>query len=101
MQILLNFSSIFPTCMQSILLLQHLQCSRKLHEEKIKVKLLSHFFLTSTQLSLSFDLMGEMQDANEFLSLECFTGNLRTLLQLVIEASRIILLLLLFSSTVR
>ena len=48
MQILLNFSSIFPTCMQSILLLQHLQCSRKLHEEKIKVKLLSHFFLTST-----------------------------------------------------
>ena len=41
-QMLLNFSSVFPTAQQPIIL--HLQCSQILHGEKIKEKLLSHFF---------------------------------------------------------
>ena len=52
MQILLNFSSVFPTAQQPIIL--HLQCSQILHGEKIKVKLLSHFFLPKD--AIEFDL---------------------------------------------
>ena len=47
-----NFSSVFPTAQQPIIL--HLQCSQILHGEKIKVKLLSHFFLPKD--AIEFDL---------------------------------------------
>ena len=38
MQVLLNFSSVFPIFLHSTIL--HLQCSRIVHEDKINVKLL-------------------------------------------------------------
>ena len=52
-QILLNFSSVFPTAQQPIIL--HLQCSQILHEEKINVKLLPNFFSKWT-MPMNFSL---------------------------------------------